>query len=190
MPEERVLMEIRVHGRGGQGSVTASELIAVAAISEGKYAQAIPSFGPERRGAPVVAFTRISDDKIWERTAIYNPDVVVVLDPSLIKVVNVAGGLKSGGTIVANTKLTPAELQKQVGANVKYATVDATTIALKELGAPIFNTPMLGAFSKATGLVRLESLIQAAKEKFPGAAGERNAKAIERAYDETRMVGG
>jgi len=188
--EERVLMEIRVHGRGGQGSVTASELMAVAAINEGKYAQAIPSFGPERRGAPVVAFTRVSDDKIWERTAIYNPDVVVILDPSLIRVVNVAGGLKEGGTIIANTKLTPEELQKQVGAKAKYAVVDATTIALKELGAPIFNTPMLGAFAKATGLVKLESLIHAAKEKFPGGAGERNARAIERAYKETRVMGG
>jgi len=138
------MIEVRWHGRGGQGAVTSVELLALTAIGEGKYAQGFPSFGPERRGAPVAAFNRIDDHHIKVRSQIYNPDVVVVLDESLIGMVNVADGLKPEGVLIVNTAKTAKEIAEITKFKGKIATVDGSSIAWKELGVPITNTTMLG----------------------------------------------
>ena len=179
------LIEIRWHGRGGQGAVTSTELLAQAAINEGKYAQAFPAFGAERRGAPVIAFVRIdSSHPIRIRAEITEPDIVVVLDPSLLRVVKVASGLKSGGILVVNTPKEPADIGQEFGVKVPLATLDATKIARELLGVPIVNTAMLGALLKAKGVVKLESLIEPLKERF-GRLAERNINAMQRAYEVT-----
>jgi len=172
------MKEIRFHGRGGQGAVTAAEILAVAANEEGKWSQAFPFFGVERRGAPVMAFTRISNEYIKTRQQVYEPDVVVVLDPTLLQAVNVLEGAKEGAPVIINTTQKP----QIKGFEVK--TVDATRIALEEIGKPFVNTPMLGALVKATGIVKIESVIKAIKERYPGELGEKNAKAIQRTYEE------
>src|SRR5271157_3396928 len=138
------MVEIRFHGRGGQGAVTSAEMLALAAIGEGKYAQAFPSFGPERRGAPVVAFCRIDEKPIRIRANISEPDLVVVLDASLLKIVNVASGLKPDGILVTNTKEDPAKLKEGMKLKNRLAAVDATKIATEILKLPITNTTMLG----------------------------------------------
>src|SRR5512139_4028026 len=138
------MIEIRMHGRGGQGAVTSAELLALAAISEGKYAQAFPSFGPERRGAPVQAFVRTDDKPIRIRAEVRQPDVVAVLDSGLLDIVNVTDGLKDSGTIVVNTKKTPEEIKAKFGNKWKVAAVDASTIARETIGVPIVNTTMIG----------------------------------------------
>ena len=148
------MIEIRFHGRGGQGSVTCAELLALAAIGEGKYAQAFPSFGPERRGAPVVSFCRISDEPIKIRANIYEPDIVVVLDSTLLRLVNVAAGLRQNGLIVTTSQDTPEKVSELVGVKNRLAVVDAAKIAMEILGVPITNTTMLGSFTKASGLVK------------------------------------
>jgi len=181
------MIEIRFHGRGGQGAVTSAELLALAAIKEGKYALAFPSFGPERRGAPVVAFCRISDEKIKVRAVIYQPDIVLVLDPSILRLVDVGNGLKPDGILVANTRFSPEEIKKELGIKNRLATVDATKIAKEELGVPITNTTMLGALIRAAGLVDKTSMIEPLRERF-GRLAERNIKAFERAYDETKIL--
>lgn len=183
------LIEIRIHGRGGQGSVTAAELIAVSAINEGKYAQAFPSFGPERRGAPVLAFTRVSDQPISLRQEVYSPDVVIVLDPTLLEIINVAEGLKEQGTAIVNTKSPPDEVKRRLSVEGRVAVVDATAIAIEELGVAITNTAILGAFVKTTGMIKLGSILEAMREKFSGKVGERNAKAAERAFKEVKITG-
>lgn len=184
-----MLKEIRIHGRGGQGGVTAAELLAKAAFKEGKWVQAFPFFGAERRGAPVNAFARIADKPILIRSQIYNPDYVIVLDHTLLDVVNVAEGLKKDGIIIINTTRKPEEVNIK---GYRVATVDATSIALKlqllVAGLPVLNTPMLGAFAKATEEVKLESVIEAIRETWPGAAGEKNAKAAALAYE--RLIKG
>lgn len=179
------LIEIRWHGRGGQGAVTSAELLARAAISENKYGQAFPSFGPERRGAPVLAFVRIDNkNPIRTRAEITEPDVVVVLDPSLLGIVNVASGLKANGIVVINTKKKAEQIRKQFGIKSVLATVDATRIAREVLGVPITNTTMTGAVIKAAGVVKLESLVEPLKDRF-GRLAERNINAMKRAYEET-----
>ena len=183
------MIEVRWHGRGGQGAVTAAEILAHAAINEGKYAQAFPSFGPERRGAPVVAFNRFDDKPIWIRSDVYEPDVVVVLDPTLLKNVNVTEGLKSDGIIILNTSKKPFEAKERYGFKFKMATVNAMRIALDVIGIPVVNTAMLGAFLKATGILKLDSVLEAVKERFKGKAGEKNVEAVTRAYKETVLVG-
>lgn len=178
------LVEIRWHGRGGQGAVTSAEILARAAISEDKFAQAFPSFGPERRGAPVLAFVRIDSKKpVKFRAEITEPDVVVVLDPGLLRIVNVASGLKPGGIVVINTKKTAEQIRKEFGIQGIIATVDATRIAREVLGVPITNTSMAGAVVKATGVVKLESLTEPLKDRF-GRLADRNINAARRAYDE------
>ena len=182
------IIEIRWHGRGGQGAVTSAELVARAAISEDKYAQAFPSFGPERRGAPVLAFNRISSgERIRVRAEVEEPDIVVVLDPGLLGIVNVTSGLKEGGMVVVNTIKKASEIKKALGVNCSLATVDANKIAMENLGVPIVNTTMTGALLKATGIVKLESMTEPLKERF-GRLAERNIKAMEKAYQET-LVG-
>ena len=178
------MIEIRFHGRGGQGAVTSAEMVAYAAIIEGKYAQAFPSFGPERRGAPVLSFARVSEAPIRIRAGIEEPDVVVVLDPSLMRITNVALGLKEKGVVIANTKRTPQELRPLFPNPTRLAVVDATRIAREFLGVPVTNTTMLGALIKVTGIVDLESLRGPLEKRF-GAAAERNIKACLKAFEET-----
>ena len=179
------LIEIRWHGRGGQGAVTSAELVAQAAINEGKYAQAFPAFGAERRGAPVVAFVRInSDEPIRVRAEVAEPDVVVVLDPGLLRIENVTSGLKANGMVVVNTKKQPEKIREEFSLNWSLATVDATMIARELLGVPIVNTSMVGALLRATGVVKLESLFEPLRQRF-GRLAERNINAMKRAYEET-----
>ena len=185
MIDKNSIVEIRWHGRGGQGAVTSAELMALAAISEGQYAHAFPSFGPERRGAPVLSFVRISrQEPIKVRAEITEPDVVVVLDPGLLPIANVTLGLKDGGMVIVNTRKQADQLRQEFGINHSIATVNATKIAREILGVPITNTTMVGAVVKATGVVKLESLEEPLKHRF-GRLAERNFQAMKRAYDET-----
>ncbi len=178
------MLEIRFHGRGGQGAVTSVELLALAAIHEGKFAQGFPSFGPERRGAPVLAFLRINDKHIGLRCKIAHPDVVLILDPSLIRIQKPTADLKPDGIIVLNSPKSPAEVRREFGFKHKLALVDANTIAREVLGVPITNTTMLGALIRATGVVQVESLEEPLKERFGPLAGK-NFKALKVAYDKT-----
>jgi pyruvate ferredoxin oxidoreductase gamma subunit len=181
------LIEIRWHGRGGQGAVTSAELVAQAAISEGKYAQAFPSFGPERRGAPVLAFVRVdSRQPIRVRAEITHPDVVVVLDPGLLTIVNVLSGLKEGGLLIINTKKSFKGIAANFKTKCRMAKVDATAIAREILGVPITNTTMVGALLKATGVVELESVVEPLKNRF-GRIAERNINAMKKAYEDTQV---
>lgn len=181
------MIEIRWHGRGGQGAVTSVELLALAAIGEGKYAQGFPAFGPERRGAPVMAFNRISESPIKIRSGIYNPDAVVVLDPGLIGLVNVLDGLKDDGILIINTVKSPELMRKQLNYSGRMAIVDATRIAREELGIPIANTTMLGAIVKVINMVSLKSLYPHIMERF-GKLAERNINALRRAYENVLVV--
>jgi len=179
------LIEIRWHGRGGQGAVTSAELVAQAAIIEGRFGQAFPSFGPERRGAPVQAFVRVSNSQpIRNRAEITHPDVVVVLDPGLLSVVNVALGLKPDGTAIINTRKSPAEIRQEFNIKQRLATVDANKIAREVLGILITNTTMVGIVVRATGVVKLDSLIEPLKNRF-GKLAERNFEAMKKAYELT-----
>jgi pyruvate ferredoxin oxidoreductase gamma subunit len=179
--------EVRWHGRGGQGAVTSAELLALAAIEEGNYAQAMPSFGPERRGAPVLAFNRVNDSKtIRIRAGVLEPDIIVVLDPGLLDIIDVTVGLKKNGTIIVNSSKDSEEVKKLFNGNWKLGVVDATKIAKELLGVAIVNTTMLGAVVKATGIVKLESLSEPIKERFGGRA-KNNIDAAKRAYDELNI---
>jgi len=183
------LVEIRWHGRGGQGAVTSAELLARAAIDEGKYAQAFPSFGPERRGAPVLAFDRISEkEPIRVRAEITEPDVVIVLDPGLLNIVNVTSGLDENGTLIINARKSLQDIESEFGTKWRLAVIDATKIARELLGVPIVNTTMLGALVRATRVVKLESLFEPLEERF-GRLGERNINAMKKAFDETIVKG-
>lgn len=175
------LKQIRIHGRGGQGAVTCAELLAVAAFKDGKYSQAFPFFGVERRGAPVTAFARIDDKAIRTHEQVYEPDYVMVLDSSLTESVDVAEGLNGKGIIIVNTSENAKSLKLNTPATVK--TIDVTKIALDAIGKPFVNAPMLGAFVAATGLVSLDSLIAAVKENFKGAIAEKNVAAVKKAYE-------
>ncbi len=181
------MIELRLHGRGGQGAVTSAELLALAAISEGKYATAFPSFGPERRGAPVQAFVRTDDKPIRIRAEIRQPDAIAVLDPGLLTIVDVTSGLKDRGIVILNTKSTPEELRASFGNGWTIAAVDASTIALQTIGVPIVNTTMLGAILKATDIVKIGSLEEPLKHRF-GARADRNMEACRRAFEETAIA--
>jgi len=172
------MIEIRFHGRGGQGAVTAAEILAKAAFEDGKYCQAFPFFGAERKGAPVMAFSRISDKPIRRRYQVYNPDYVIVLDDTLLEAVDVLSGLKEEGIVIINTTNNV-----NLGENIESYSIDATGIALDTLGVPIVNTVMLGAFASVTGKVSLDSIIKIIKETFPGKIGEKNAEASKIAYE-------
>lgn len=174
------MKEVRIHGRGGQGSVTAAELLAVAAFEDGKYSQAFPFFGVERRGAPVTAFTRLSDKKIRLRSQIYEPDYVIVQDATLISAVDVAAGLKPEGMVIVNSEKSAEETGLDAGIEVR--TIDATGIALEIIGRPIVNTTLLGAFAGATGEISIESIKRSVLARFPGKVGELNVRAAEKAY--------
>ncbi len=183
------LIEIRWHGRGGQGVVTAGELLAEAALEEGKYIQAFPDYGPERMGAPVKSYTRISDEPIDIHHQILSPDVVIVVNPNLIGVVDVTEGLKEDGVLIVNTSESPQAVREKLGfKGGRVFTVDATRIALDTLGRDIPSTLMLGAVVKAIGLVSLDSVIRHIKErfgaKFSQKVVEANVTAVKRAYEE------
>ena len=179
------MYEVRFHGRGGQGAVTAANILAVAAFKEGKDVQAFPIFGVERRGAPVAAFMRMDEQNIDIKTQIYEPDAIVVLDPSLLEVVNVAEGLKQGGFAVINSAKSATEFDF---GDAKVFTVDATKIAVdNRLGTitnPIVNTAILGAYSKAVGNVGLTAIIEAILENAP-VKKEENQKAAKDAFEHT-----
>ena len=174
------MKEVRIHGRGGQGSVTAAELLAVAAFEDGKFSQAFPFFGVERRGAPVTAFTRLSDKKIRLRSQIYEPDYVIVQDATLISAVDVTAGLKPDGIVIVNSEKSADEVGLDAGIDVR--TIDATGIALDIIGRPIVNTTLLGAFAGATGEISIDSIKQSVLARFPGKIGEVNVQAAEKAY--------
>ncbi|MFP4001047.1 MAG: 2-oxoacid:acceptor oxidoreductase family protein [Thermoplasmata archaeon] len=181
------MIEVRFHGRGGQGSVVASELLARAAFEEGKDVQAFPMFGVERRGAPVTAFTRIDEKTVRDHSKIHEPDVVIVLDTALLEAVDVTEGLKDDGEIILNTGKDPSEMKVDTKADVY--TVDASDIAVDHgLGtevAPIVNTAILGAVSSATGTVKKESLVDSILAHAP-AKNKANAEAAKQAYDELK----
>jgi len=185
------MFEVRFHGRGGQGGQMAAQALADAAFVEGYYAVAFPFFGAERRGAPVAAFARVDKKKIRARTEVYEPDYVVVLDDSLIETVNVTQGLKNCGIVVINTTKKPEEID--LGVKMKVATVDATDIALEYgLGtkyAPVVNGVILGAFAKATGALKLESIQKGIMDIFGGRLGEnvgkKNSEAAKVAFERT-----
>lgn len=176
------MKEIRIHGRGGQGSVTAAELLSIAAFTDGKFSQAFPAFGVERRGAPVQAFMRINESPIRIRSQIYEPDVVIVQDPTLLQSVNVTSGLKDNGILLINTTEKPYNFNN-METEAKIFTIDATKIAIDIIGRPIANTVLLGAFAAATSYLNVESLKKAVKERFKGIIGEKNSNAIQKAFD-------
>jgi pyruvate ferredoxin oxidoreductase gamma subunit/2-oxoisovalerate ferredoxin oxidoreductase gamma subunit len=184
------MIEIRFHGRGGQGSVVASKILASALFKEGKWVQSFPFFGVERRGAPVMAFLRIDDNPIKLRTNVYYPNHVVVLDPTLIEVVDVANGLRSNGWIVINSDHPPGRFETL--AAFRVATVDASRIAAQNhLGSrtqPIVNTAILGAFSRVTGFVGIDAVLQSIEESIP-TKPEANTRAALEAYNSAILPG-
>ena len=184
------MIEIRFHGRGGQGAVVASKLLASAFFAEGKSVQSFPAFGVERRGAPIMAFLRIDDHPIKLRTNVYEPHHVVVLDPTLIEAVDVTRGLKPNGWVILNSDHHPREFKRF--AAFRVATVDASRIAVENhLGSrtqPIVNTAILGAFSRATGLVEIRTVIRSIEEAAP-TKKEENARAALDAYEKTIVPG-
>jgi len=184
------MIEIRFHGRGGQGAVTSAEIVATSAIAGGKFAQAFPIFGPERRGAPVVAFARIDDRQILNRSAITRPDVVIVLDPALIKMVKVAQGLKEDGVLVVSTSKDEAAIRALTGYAGRLAMVNANRISVEVIGRAITNMVMLGAFVRATGLVDAAAIEATIAERFGGLLGKKNVEALRRAVGETVVAAG
>ena len=181
------VLQIRIHGRGGQGVVTAAEMLSIAAFRQGRHAQAFPSFGSERTGAPVVAFCRIDDRDIRLREPIVAPDVVIVQDATLLHQVDVFQGLKTEGWVLINSRRTPAELglgelQQRLHAG-RMAVVPASEIALRHLGRPLPNAALLGGFGALTGLVALDAVLAAIGEKFAGKVAAANAAAAAEAHD-------
>jgi len=177
------MKEIRFHGRGGQGAVTAAMILAVGAFHDGRYTQAFPRFGVERRGAPVEAFTRVSDSFIRVKSAVYEPDYVVVLDSTLFGAVNVTEGLRKGGMVIVNTNKGAGSLGVK---GVDVRTLDVSKLAMEVLGRDIVNTAMLGAFAGFTGLVSLEGLFKGVDEQFSGSLAEKNKKLVEEVYNQSK----
>ena len=180
------MFQVRIHGRGGQGVVTAAEMLSVAAFLEGKHAQAFPSFGSERTGAPVVAFCRISDKEIRLREPIQEPDALIVQDPTLFKALDVTEGLESDGYLIVNTARSLAEIQiETIVAKLpagRAIAAPATELALKFINRPSPNTARLGAFAAHVGVVSLDSVCEAIRRAFPGKMGEANVEAAKAAY--------
>jgi pyruvate ferredoxin oxidoreductase gamma subunit len=183
------MLEIRWHGRGGQGAKTASLLLAQAAAMEGKYSQGFPDYGPERMGAPMRGFNRISEEPIRVHCAIYSPKIVVVLDDTLISAVDVASGMPEDGIIIVNTLMTPQQIRSELGLEGgTIYTVNATSIAIDEIGRPIPNSPMLGALIKVSPFLALDSVIDQITKKFSHGFKpevlDGNVRAIKRAHEE------
>ena len=181
------MFQIRIHGRGGQGVVTGAEILSVAAFGEGRHAQAFPSFGSERTGAPVVAFCRIADQEIRLREPVLEPDCLIIQDPTLFKVVDIFAGLRGEGYLLVNTNKSFAELH--LGETVNRlpkghaVIVPATELALKHVGRPVPNAALLGAFAAMTELVHIDSVKRAIEEAFPGKVGAANIGAAVEAYE-------
>ena len=193
MGEKEKIVEIRWHGRGGQGAKTAALLFADAAMALGKNIQAFPEYGPERMGAPVQSFNRLSDGPITVHCGITNPQIVVVLDPTLMASVNVAEGLPSDGVIIVNTAKSPQEIKAEAKLNVgKVFTVDASAIAKEKFGRNIPNTPMLGAMAKVTGLLDFNAMLKDMEIKLKKKFAHKpevisgNLEAIKLAYSSVR----
>ena len=181
------MVEIRIHGRGGQGVVTASDLVAMAAFHEGHHAQAFPSFGSERTGAPVVSYCRVEDREIRSREPVLEPHIIIVQDPTLLTVMDVFSGLKPGGYALINSSKTLEELEledvlKKTDAD-HLVTVPASELAREHLGRPLPNAALLGAMSALTGLVDIASVEGAIKQRFHGRLGDSNSAAARAAYD-------
>lgn len=176
------MLSITFHGRGGQGAITAAELLAIASFKDGKYCQSFPVFGTERAGAPVKAFVRIDNKFIRLREPIHQPDYVMVLDPTLIDAVDVTEGMK-GGIIIINTARKESEIKAKLKTSAEIKTLDITSIALEIIGKPFVNTAMLGAFVAVTGKVSLDSVIDAVRERFPEKIAEKNIEAIRKVYE-------
>ncbi len=179
------MKEIRIHGRGGQGAVTAARMLASAFVNEGKFVASFPMYGFERRGAPVQAFTRLDDKPIREKTQVYNPDCMVVIDPTLLKLSTLFSGLKPHGILVVNS----ANFNTQADKNLEIAgVVNATQIAVEEIGRDIPNTCLLGAFAATTQWVKLESIISCLKDYLSGDMLQRNIRSCERGYQEVKVL--
>lgn len=173
------MIEVRIHGRGGQGNVVAAYLLATAAIDEGHFGQAFPAFGAERRGAPVVSFVRIAERTLRRRNQVLQPDFLIVQDRALLKVPGVLDGLRPGGGILVNTSLDAATISEQVGSAV--VTLPATQLAKTHLGRPVPNTALLSAFLTLTQILPMDALTRALQQKFRGEILERNLRLIEAA---------
>ena len=184
------MFQVRIHGRGGQGAVTAAELLSVAAFVEGRHAQAFPSFGSERTGAPVVSFCRIDSGPIRNREPIARPDALIIQDPTLLHQVDVFGGLTGDGCVLINSAKPPdalglADLADRIGPE-RLLTVPATEIAREHLGRPLPNAVLLGAFAAFTGVISLDSVVGAIRQRFQGPIGERNAAGAAAAHQYVR----
>ncbi len=180
------MFQVRIHGRGGQGVVTAAELLSVAAFRAGRYAQAFPSFGSERTGAPVVSFCRISDAPIRSHDPVATPDALIVQDVTLLRSIDVLGGLVPDGYVLLNTVRTPTELGLGSAAAAlppdHVVTVPASELALEHVGRPVPNVPLLGAFAALTGVITLDGVLAALAARFPGPLARANSAAAEAAY--------
>lgn len=185
------LTEIRWHGRGGQGAVTAAKMVAELALGQGKYFQAFPEYGPERSGAPIVAFTRVSDAPIQLYAGVEHPQIVVVLDASLLNIVDVTNGAPANAVVLVNSEMSPAELRAKYGLKgFKYCTIAATRIAAETIKRPIPNTPMVGALTRITGLFPIDEVVEFVRKdfgkKFPPKVVEGNIAAVTRSYKEVQ----
>lgn len=185
------MFQVRIHGRGGQGVVTAAEMLSIAAFCEGKYAQAFPSFGSERMGAPVVSFCRISDKEIRLREPVDTPDAIIVQDRSVIAPVNAFQGVIENGIILVNSndeESFKAEMYKKYdflnAKKICMKCVGATELALKHIGRPLPNAVLLGSFAASTGVIKIDSVIEAIKTKFSGSVADKNIEASVAAYEE------
>lgn len=186
-----MLVEVKWHGRGGQGVVLANTLFGVASMREGKHVQAFPQFGPERTGGPVLGFTRVSDEPIDVHSLVYSPDALVIIDPYFSVTEKSYEGVKEGGFVVANLKPERAEQVKKFEtlAGKKLYAVDAWGISDRLFGrSTIFNTPMIGGLVKVLGLPKLDSIAQLFEERFPGRIGELNASALKAGYEEVKLA--
>jgi len=186
------IIEIRWHGRGGQGAKTAALLFAEAALATGKYVQGFPEYGPERMGAPVQSFNRLSDKPITLHCGITNPDYVVVLDPTLIKTVNVTAGLSDSGAIIINTEKSSDVMKKELGCRAKVFVIDASKIAKECFGKKIPNTPMMGALVKVTNFLEIVGVLEDTRKKLEKKFSHKpeiidgNIKSIKRAFEEVK----
>ncbi len=181
------MFQVRIHGRGGQGVVTAAEMLSIAAFREGRHAQAFPSFGSERTGAPVVAFCRMDDREIRLREPVLEPDALIIQDPTLLHQVDVFAGLAAGGTVLINTTRSLEQLGlKELASKFKFLEVPATELALKHVGRPVPNAALLGGFAATAGLISIDAVAAAIREKFAGAVAEGNVAAAMAAHDFVR----
>lgn len=181
------MFQVRIHGRGGQGAVTAAELLSVAAFLEGRHAQAFPSFGSERTGAPVMAFCRIDDRPIRVREPVIHPDALVIQDATLLHQVNVFEGLRPGGSVLINSPCGADDLGLQTLTG-PVLTVPATALALRHVGRPVPGAVLLGGLAALTGCVTIDSLTAAVRQRFPGALGSANADAAQEAYEHVEVA--